>query len=167
MYNDYNYNKKHYYKNPKYNSNYTYHFTKPVIKDYGAKPFVIDINELTLQNNYFRTTLWTGCHLQVTLMSINVGEDIGLEIHSDLDQFLRLEQGEGIVKMGDRRDRLDFQEKVCDDYAIMIPAGTWHNIINTGCIPLKLYSIYAPPQHPYRTVHRTKADAEAAEKNHH
>jgi mannose-6-phosphate isomerase-like protein (cupin superfamily) len=100
-------------------------------------------------------------------MCIDVGEDIGLEIHPDLDQFLRIEQGQGLVMMGDRRNRLDFQEKVCDDYAIVIPAGKWHNLINTGNVPLKLYSIYAPPQHPRGTVHETKEDAQAAEEHHH
>ncbi|GAA0725118.1 cupin domain-containing protein [Clostridium malenominatum] len=136
------------------------------LKDYGPKPFVVNINEATKQNNTFRTALWTGEHLQVTLMSINPGEDIGLEIHPHLDQFLRIEEGQGIVKMGNRKDKLDFQRRVSDDFAIMIPAGTWHNIINTGDIPLKLYSIYAPPQHPHGTVHKTKAEAEAAEKEH-
>lgn len=132
-------------------------------KDFGPEPFVVDINEATMQNSNFRTALWTGNHLQLTLMSINVGEDIGLEIHNDLDQFIRIEEGQGIVKMGNRKDRLDFQEKVSDDFALIIPAGKWHNLINTGSIPLKLYSIYAPPQHPKGTVHETKEIAEAAE----
>lgn len=133
------------------------------LKDYGPEPFVVNIQEATKQNNNFRTALWTGSHLQLTLMSINVGENIGLEIHPSIDQFIRIEEGQGLVKMGDRKDRLDFQEKVYDDFAIIIPAGKWHNIINTGNKPLKLYSIYAPPQHPKGTVHETKAIAEAAE----
>lgn len=140
--------------------------TDYVLKDYGPRPFVININKATKQNNTFRTALWTGSHLQVTLMSINVGEDIGAEIHPNLDQFLRIEQGQGITKMGLSRDNMNLQANVSDDDAIMIPAGTWHNLINTGNIPLKLYSIYAPPQHPHGTVHRTKADAMAAEHNH-
>ena len=93
-------------------------------------------------------------------MNIGVGEDIGLEMHPDVDQFIRIEEGQGFVKMGDRKDRLDFQRKVYDDYAIVIPAGKWHNLINTGCKPLKLYSIYAPPQHSHGTVHESKEDAE-------
>jgi mannose-6-phosphate isomerase-like protein (cupin superfamily)/rubrerythrin len=136
------------------------------LKDYGPNPFVINIDEATRQNDTFRTALWTGDHLQVTLMSINVGEDIGLEIHPDLDQFLRVEQGQGIVQMGDSEDQLNFQENVYDDFAIVIPAGKWHNLTNTGDQPLKLYSIYAPPQHPFGTVHKTKAEAMAAEENH-
>lgn len=137
-----------------------------VFSDYGPDPFVIDIDKATKQNNTFRTALWTGEHLQLTLMSINVGEDIGLENHPSLDQFIRIEQGNGLVKMGQERDNLDFQRRVADGYAFIIPAGTWHNLINTGNVPLKLYSIYAPPQHPKGTVHRTKADAIAAEHNH-
>ncbi len=137
-----------------------------VFSDYGPEPFVINIDQATKQNNTFRTALWTGEHLQLTLMSIKVGEDIGLENHPNLDQFLRVEQGQGLVKMGYSKDNLDFQRRVADGYAIIIPAGTWHNLINTGNRPLKLYSIYAPPQHPKGTVHRTKADAMAAEYNH-
>ena len=136
------------------------------LKDYGPEPFVIDINKATKQNNTFRTALWTGTHLQLTLMSINVGEDIGLEMHSDVDQFLRVEEGEGLVRMGDSENNLNFQRRVYDDSAIIIPAGTWHNVINTGNTPLKLYSIYAPPNHPRGTVHKTKAEAEAAEEAH-
>ncbi len=93
-------------------------------------------------------------------MSINVGEDIGLEMHPDVDQFIRIEQGQGLVKMREKKDRLDFQANVRDDYAFIVPAGKWHNVINTGNVPLKLYSIYAPPQHPFGTVQKTKADAE-------
>jgi mannose-6-phosphate isomerase-like protein (cupin superfamily) len=133
------------------------------LKDYGPEPFVVDINEASKQNNTFRTALWTGNHLQVTLMSLKVGEDIGLENHPNLDQFLRIEQGQGIVQMGRRKDNLNFVRKVHDDSAIVIPAGTWHNLTNTGNVPLKLYSIYAPPQHPFGTVHVTKTDALAAE----
>jgi mannose-6-phosphate isomerase-like protein (cupin superfamily) len=132
-------------------------------KDYGPEPFVVNINEATKQNKTYRTALWTGNLLQVTLMSLKVGEDIGLEIHPNVDQFLRIEQGQGVVQMGKRKDNLDFVRKVYDDSALMIPAGTWHNLTNTGNIPLKLYSIYAPPHHPHGTVHVTKADAMAAE----
>ena len=120
----------------------------------------ININEVTKQNKNFRTTLWTGQHLQITLMSINVGESIGLEMHPNLDQFIRIEQGFGLVQMGDNKNNLNFERKVCDDFAIVIPAGKWHNLINIGNLPIKLYSIYAPPQHPKGTIHRTKADAE-------
>ena len=133
------------------------------MKDYGPEPFVVNINEVTKQNDTYRTALWTGSHLQLTLMSIKVGEDIGLEIHPHLDQFIRIEEGEGIVKMGDSENNLNFQRKVYDDFAFIIPAGKWHNLVNTGNMPLKLYSIYAPPQHPHGTVQVTKADAQAAE----
>lgn len=134
-----------------------------VLKDYGGEPFVVNINNATKQNNTFRTALWTGDHLQVTLMSLNVGEEIGLEMHPDVDQFLRIEQGQGIVRMGKSKDNLNFERNVFDDSAIMLPAGTWHNLINTGNVPLKLYSIYAPPNHPFGTVHPTKEAAAAEE----
>ncbi|AGA70739.1 mannose-6-phosphate isomerase [Desulfitobacterium dichloroeliminans LMG P-21439] len=132
----------------------------PPSRDCGPHPFVVNIEQATLQNNTFRTALWTGSHLQLTLMSINVGDSIGLEIHPAVDQFLRIEQGQGLVMMGDSADRLYYQQRVGDDYAIVIPAGKWHNVINTGRVPLKLYSIYAPPQHPHGTVHTTKRDAD-------
>lgn len=132
-----------------------------VLKDYGPKPFVVNIDEATKQNKNYRTTLWTGKHLQTTLMSLKVGEDIGLEMHPNVDQFIRVEQGQGIARMGARKDRLDFEQRVGDGFAIFVPAGTWHNLINTGNVPLKVYSIYAPPQHPHGTVHVTKAAAHA------
>ncbi|WP_102344948.1 cupin domain-containing protein [Bacillus sp. Marseille-P3661] len=134
------------------------------LKDYGGEPYVVNINKATKQNTTFRTALWTGSHLQVTLMSIGVGEDIGLEVHPDVDQFLRIEEGQGMVQMGDTKDNLYFKKRVQDDYAIMVPAGKWHNLINTGSKPLKLYTIYAPPEHPFGTIHQTKTDAIAAEK---
>lgn len=135
------------------------------VKDYGGKPFVVNIEDATKENKNYRAALWTGSHLQVTLMSIEVGGDIGLEVHPTVDQFLRIEEGKGLVKMGDSKNNLAFQEKVYDDFAIVIPAGKWHNLINTGEKPLKLYSIYAPPNHPFGTVHETKEIAMDAEKN--
>jgi mannose-6-phosphate isomerase-like protein (cupin superfamily) len=137
-----------------FNSNPTY----TGFKDHGPNPYVVNIEAATLQNNTFRTALWTGEHLQLTLMSIPPGEDIGLEMHSDVDQFLRIEQGEGLVRMGPTENKVDFERRVGNDFAVLIPAGTWHNLINTGTTPLKLYSIYAPPEHPLGTVHETKAD---------
>ncbi len=134
------------------------------LKDYGPEPFVINIEEAARQNSNFRTVLWTGKHLQLALMSLNVGEDIGLEMHPAVDQFIRIEEGRGIVKMGNSRDNLDFERRVFDGYVIFIPAGKWHNLINTGHRPLKLYTIYAPPEHPKGTVHVTKEEAQAAER---
>lgn len=131
--------------------------------DYGPEPLVVNIEKAAMQNPYFRTTLWTGGHLQVTLMSIPVGGEIGLEIHPNTDQFLRIESGTGLTKMGQSKDLLNYQSRVSDGYVIIIPAGTWHNLINTGNKPIKLYSIYAPPQHPHGTVHKTKAESDAAE----
>jgi len=130
-----------------------------LLRDHGPRPYAVNIKEATKQNDYFRLALWTGTHLQLTLMSINPGEDIGLEIHPEVDQFIRIEQGQGMTLMGDRQDNLNFRRRVYDDYAIFIPAGMWHNLINTGCVPLKLYSIYAPPNHPHGTVHPARQDA--------
>ncbi|WP_217591947.1 cupin domain-containing protein [Cohnella sp. GbtcB17] len=133
------------------------------IQDHGKQPTVINIEKVTKQNDTFRTAIWTGEHFQVTVMSIPVGSDIGLEVHPHTDQFIRLEQGQGLVQMGKTKERLDFQAAAGEGDAIMVPAGTWHNVTNTGNVPLKVYVIYAPPQHPFGTVHRTKADAMAAE----
>ena len=132
----------------------------PEIRDYGANPLIFNIHHATTMNQNFRTTLWTGNDMQLTLMSIPVKGNIGVEMHPDVDQFIRIESGNAKVYMG--RDKSSLQEKARVDgrYAIIIPAGTWHNIVNTGNRPLKLYSVYAPPQHPFETVHITKGDAE-------
>lgn len=130
------------------------------IKDYGALPVIFDMESMTKMNQNFRTALWTGNHMQITLMSIQPGEDIGVEIHPDVDQFIRIEEGDGLVQMGNSPDNLSFSQMVEDDDAIVIPAGLWHNLSNTGDIPMKLYSIYAPPQHPKGTVEATKTDAD-------
>ena len=135
------------------------------MKDYGNKPLVINIDNAAKVNKNFRTALWTGEHLQVTLMSIPVGGDIGLEMHPNTDQFIRIERGYAYVMMGKRKENLDYQRRADANYAIIIPAGTWHNIKNIGNRPLKVYSIYAPPQHPFGTVHKTKQEAERAEKH--
>lgn len=104
--------------------------------------------------------------MQLTVMSIPVDGEIGLEMHSDLDQFIRIESGFGEVMMGAEENRLNYRTPVLAGYAIIIPAGTWHNLINTGNRPLKLYSIYAPPAHPHGTVHETKEIAEKEEMEH-
>ncbi len=134
-----------------------------ILKDYGPKPLVLNIEKAAKQNKTFRTALWTGNHMQLTLMSLKPGEDIGAEMHPNVDQFLRIEQGSGSVRMGYSRENMNMQASVSDNDAIIVPAGTWHNLTNTGDTPLKLYSIYAPPNHPKSTVHITKADAMAAE----
>lgn len=132
-------------------------------RDYGSVPVIFDLEAMAKMNNSFRTALWTGTHMQLALMSIQPGEDIGVEMHPDTDQFIRIEEGDGIVEMGNDRDNLTFRQNLSDDDALIIPAGSWHNVSNTGDIPLKAYTIYSPPEHPYGTVHQTKADADAAE----
>ncbi|MGE7274741.1 cupin domain-containing protein [Brevibacillus panacihumi] len=147
------------------NNNWDSYYGNITLKDYGGKPFVVNIDQASKQNYNYRTALWTGEHFQVTLMSISMGDDIGLEVHPTTDQFIRVEEGQGLVQMGDSKDRLDFQAMAYDDYAIMIPAGKWHNVINTGNRPLKIYVIYAPPEHPFGTIHETKANAMPSERN--
>ncbi len=126
--------------------------------DYGAQPWVVDIEHATLENSYFRIARWTGTTLQMTLMSLKPGEEIGLEVHEGMDQFIRIEKGKGRVLMGSDPDALDFIKDVSDDWSIFIPGGYWHNLINTGDTELKLYSIYAPPEHAKGTLHAVPAD---------
>lgn len=137
--------------------------TEVALMDYGAYPVVLNIDEYTMANDNFRLALWTGTHFQLTLMSIPAGGEVGLEQHNDTDQFLRVESGRAKVMMGDSADTLNFVKEAGDDFAIIIPAGKWHNIVNTGEEPLKLYSIYSPAEHPLNTVHKTSEEAAAAE----
>ena len=125
--------------------------------------WVGDIERATLENETFRTVVHTGEHVQLTVMRLGPGEDIGREAHPDRDQFLRIESGSGRVEFGRSEDAVDETHEVQDDWGIVVPAGVWHNVVNTGEGELKLYSLYAPPEHPDGTVHRTKADAMAAE----
>jgi mannose-6-phosphate isomerase-like protein (cupin superfamily) len=100
--------------------------------DNGPKPYVVDIEKLTKANENFRIAAWTGTYFQLTLMTIPVGGDVGLEVHPETDQFLRLEQGKAKVMMGATKDQLDQEWDTEDDFAIFVPAGTWHNIVNAG-----------------------------------
>lgn len=125
--------------------------------------WVDDIERATLDNTTFRTELFTGKHTQLTVMRLAPGEDIGREAHTDHDQFLRIEQGRARVELGRTKETVDESYDVEDDWAVIVPAGTWHNVVNTGSEDVKLYSLYSPPEHPPGTVHETKADAEAAE----
>jgi len=129
--------------------------------------WVGDIERETLRNETFRTVVFTGEHLQLTVMRLAPGEDIGREVHPDTDQFLRVEQGTGRLELSRSEDAVEETYDVEADWAMIVPAGLWHNVVNTGDGELKLYSIYTPPEHPDGTVHRTKADAEAAEAEHH
>ena len=128
-----------------------------------ALGWVTDIEAATVANDTFRTVLTTGQHLQVTVMSIPPGGEIGREVHPDNDQFLRLEQGDARIEFGPSEDSVDETHEVKADWAVVVPAGVWHNVVNIGWDELKLYSIYAPPHHPDGTVHQTKADSDAAE----
>jgi mannose-6-phosphate isomerase-like protein (cupin superfamily) len=125
--------------------------------------WVDDIEKLTKRNRNFRTVVRSGGRSELTLMSIPPGGEIGLEVHGDIDQFLRIEEGRAQIKAGPSRDNLNETYDVEDDWAFIIPAGTWHNVINTGDEPLQLYTVYSPANHAPGTVHKTKADADAAE----
>ncbi len=124
--------------------------------------YVTNIEERTRENDYFREVLFTGPLSQLVVMSLGPGEEIGLEVHDDIDQFIRVEYGEGVAL-------LDGEEHhVRDGSAIVIPAGTEHNLINRSeTEPLKLYTVYTPPEHPDGTVHQTKEEADAYEEAHH
>lgn len=128
-------------------------------KDYGKKPHVVNIEDTTIYNDNYRTTIWTGEKLQVTVMNIEPNDDIGLEVHHGIDQFIRIEEGNGFCQMGPTEDNLNFEQDVSDDDAIFVPANMWHNITNNGDKPLKLYTIYAGPDHVPGTVHPTHEDA--------
>jgi mannose-6-phosphate isomerase-like protein (cupin superfamily) len=131
------------------------------LTDIGPKPQSFDIERATNQNPNYRAVAWSGRYLQVTLMSIPVGGDIGLEVHSETDQFLRLETGNGHVQMGATREQLTFDEKVSDGWCVLVPAGTWHNITNIGATPMQVYAIYAPTHHTPGKVQPTAAIAKA------
>ncbi|WP_100812018.1 MULTISPECIES: cupin domain-containing protein [unclassified Microbacterium] len=133
------------------------------ITDNGPHPNAFDIESATRQNENYRTVAWTGKFLQVTLMSIPVGESIGLESHPGTDQFLRVDAGRGRAVMGPAKDQLDFEQDVSDGWSVQVPAGTWHDVINTGTAPLRLYTIYAPSHHALGAVQPTSEDAEREE----
>ncbi|MGE4214106.1 MAG: cupin domain-containing protein [Anaerotignaceae bacterium] len=122
--------------------------------DYGPEPFVTKIDWEAKQNNNYRTAFWTGENLQLMLMCVGEGQKTDLEIH-DTDHFVRIEEGQGIVETGDKRNNLDFRVRVSEGYAIMIPAGIWHTVSNIGNTKLRLYVIYAPPQYPHGTINET------------
>jgi mannose-6-phosphate isomerase-like protein (cupin superfamily) len=121
------------------------------------------IEEQTLQNDYFRQVLFTGDHCQLVVMCLQPGEEIGNEVHGNVDQFFRIEQGEAKFILNGSEEYL---ARNAD--AVVIPAGTWHNVVNTSSAqPLKLYTVYSPPNHPAGTIHKTKVEAEAAEAQEH
>ena len=129
----------------------------------GKLGWTANIEQETLKNATFRTVLFTGSKVQLTVMSLRAGEEIGLEQHRDTDQFIRIEEGRARVTFGRTADTVEETHELADDDAVIIAAGTWHNVINVGDGDLKLYSLYSPPEHPDGTVHRTKADADEAE----
>ncbi|MCR2809432.1 MULTISPECIES: cupin domain-containing protein [unclassified Microbacterium] len=135
------------------------------IEDNGPNPNAFDIETATRENSTYRTVAWTGKYLQVTLMSISPGDSIGLEVHPETDQFLRLDAGRGRCVMGPEKDQLTFEQDVSDGWSIQVPAGTWHDVINTGDEPLRLYAIYAPTHHAPGLVQETAQKAEQDEES--
>ncbi|HEY9279603.1 MAG TPA: cupin domain-containing protein [Eoetvoesiella sp.] len=123
------------------------------------KGFVQDIEKLTEENNDFRQVLYTGKYLQLVLMALKPGEEIGAEVHEGHDQFFRVEAGKGEVVIDDQT------YPIKDDDAIIVPAGARHNVVNTGTEPLKFYTLYGPPEHRDGVVHTTKAQADASEEH--
>lgn len=128
--------------------------------------WVDDIEKITLDNSNFREVVHTGEHAQLVLMSLRPGEEIGWEAHGNHDQFLRLEAGRARVDFGTDEDTAEESHQVEGDWAFIVPAGMWHNVVNVGDDDVKLYTIYSPPEHPDGTVHRTKEEAGAAETHH-
>ncbi len=128
--------------------------------------WVGDIERTTLENTTFRTVVFTGEHTQLTVMRLAPGEEIGSESHPTLDQFVRIEEGQARIDLGRSEDELNERYEVEDDWAVVVPAGVWHNVVNTGTSDVKLYSLYSRPEHPPNTIHETKADADAAEHAH-
>jgi mannose-6-phosphate isomerase-like protein (cupin superfamily) len=122
--------------------------------------FVDNIEEKTLSNSFFRQVLFTGTYCQLVVMCLQPGEEIGMEVHPNVDQFFRFESGEGKVVI----DGEEFPVK--NGTAVVVPAGSNHNIINTSPAELKLYTLYSPPNHPAGTIHKTKQEAMAAEEEH-
>jgi mannose-6-phosphate isomerase-like protein (cupin superfamily) len=131
------------------------------IKDIGPQPRSFDIERATKGNTSYRSVAWSGRYLQVTLMSIPVGGDIGLEAHPETDQFLRLDAGNGRVQMGIAKDDLTYEQEVSNGWCVLVPAGTWHNITNIGAAPMQIYTIYAPAHHKADKVQATAAAAES------
>ncbi|MBW4960677.1 cupin domain-containing protein [Sulfitobacter sp. CW3] len=120
------------------------------------KGFADNIEKLTEENNNFRQVLYTGQNIQLVLMALQPGEDIGEEVHEDRDQFFRFEQGTGEVRID------GVANQVSADDGVIVPAGALHNVVNTGSTPLRLYTIYGPPEHLDGTIHKSKADADAS-----
>lgn len=130
------------------------------LTDQGASPWAVRMAAAACENTAFRSAAWTGSCLQLTFMHIPPWGDIGLECHPDTDQFIRVEEGCALVCMGTCKDRLDFRCRLTAGDAVLIPKGYWHNVRNAGdCAPLKVSSLYGPPNHPKGTCHATQSDA--------
>lgn len=137
------------------------HCSCEVDQDNGREPYALYVRKTALINQNFRTAIWTGRYLQMTVMCIAPQGEIGMESHSDTDQFIRIECGTAIVMMGECKTRLEYCRQLGEGDGVFVPAGMWHNIKNPGNGSLKISSIYAPPHHPKGTVQRLKADVQS------
>ena len=137
--------------------------SKPPSCDMGPAPAHFSLPAAAMENRAFRRTLWTGDRLQLTVMYLAPGEDIGTEMHPDVDQLLRVEEGRALLRYGPCRSAIRDEGYMRKGDVFLVPAGTYHNLINVGRSPLRLSSVYAPPNHPKGTVHQTKADAQKEE----
>lgn len=130
----------------------------PNQRDCGPAPYIANTKQEAIRNKNYRTALWTGFNLQMILMCLPPCCEIGMEVHQDTDQAIRVERGQAIAQIGCRGGQIEREQYLCEGDTLFVPAGTWHNVINTGRCPLKLSTIYAPPHHPRGTIERIKAD---------
>lgn len=126
-------------------------------KDNGQMPRIDSLEEMTLDNSNFRTTIWSGVNLQVTLMTIPAGEEMGLETHAGIDQLYHIVEGKGTIHLGRMEDNLD-EQQVEAGSSILVPASMWHNLVNDGQEDIKMYTVYGAIEHKPGTVHKTKQD---------
>lgn len=126
------------------------------INEHGGDVYVANIEKAAYNNRNYRESVWTGKYLQMTLMSIPRSQSIGIEMHDDTDQFIRVEHGTALLVIGNDSTCLSDKKKLYKGDAVLVPAGVWHDIMNIGKCPLKLSSIYAPPHHPKCTVEKNK-----------
>lgn len=130
-----------------------------LFKETDQQPFVIDFKELVMENDSYRKVIWTGNHIQALIMSIPENEEAGTEVHHNIDQYTRIEDGQGVCRMGPSPDEFTYERAITTNDTIFIPGNMWHNIINTGGRPLKLYTIYSIPEYAEGTIHHTREDA--------
>lgn len=134
-----------------YNSDGVYYEVESS-SDFGGKPFIVDMHKASIHNEHFRSTFWTGKKMQLSLMNIQPGLDLGLGMNPVEEDFFLVESGHGVIHLGEHSDVLPINQPIYPDSAIFVPAGTWRNIINTGTEPLKLYNMSSAPYYECSSV---------------